>query len=188
MGQPVAIAPAVVVVVSALIAACTDIRKFKVYNLLTYPLLLSGLAHHGLANGWSGFAASFLGALFGFAVLFVFYLMGGMGAGDVKLMAGIGAWLGLPLTYYVFLVSAIAAGLYSIVLILAQRDYRNTWVNLKILGYRYLAVTRHLAAEDQVEEALNSPTRRRQCIPFAAMVALGILCTLGWLVVAKVME
>ena len=84
MGQSVAIVPAVVVVVGALIAAFTDIWKYKVHNVLTLPFLASGLAYHGLTHGWPGLAASLAGALFGFGVLFVFYLMGGMGAGDVK--------------------------------------------------------------------------------------------------------
>lgn len=181
----VALVPALVVMVSALIAAFTDIWKFKVHNLLTLPLLLSGLLYHSFSNGWVGLTASLAGALFGFGVLFFFYLMGGMGAGDVKLMAAVGAWLGLAMTFNVFVVSSIAAGIYALVLILMQGAYQKTWVNLKILWYRYKAIARHVAGEDQVEAAVNSPTRRQQCIPFAAMIALGILGTLGWLFVVR---
>src|SRR5690242_9150696 len=86
--------PAFITLAAAAIATVMDLWKFKVYNALTVPLLLGGLAYHGLAHGSGAFLGSLSGAAFGFAVLIVFYAMGGMGAGDVKLMAAIGAWLG----------------------------------------------------------------------------------------------
>ena len=89
----------VVVLAAALITTVTDLWSFKIYNILTVPLLLSGFSFHYSASGMSGLQGSFLGALFGFAALLPFYVMGGMGAGDVKLMAAIGAWLGLPVTF-----------------------------------------------------------------------------------------
>jgi prepilin peptidase CpaA len=122
--------PVYVVLAASLIAAVTDVWKFKVHNLLTMPLLLSGLLYHGIVGGQAGLGESFLGVLFGFGVLFVFYLMGGMGAGDVKLLAAAGAWLGMPLTFFVFLASASAAGVYAIVLLLLYGRGRETWINL----------------------------------------------------------
>src|SRR5207248_5751947 len=96
----------IVVLAFVAITAVTDVWKFKVYNALTLPLLCSGLIYHGLAGGAAEFTESFLGALFGFGVLLAFYIMGGMGGGDVKLMAAVGAWLGMPQTFYVFIASS----------------------------------------------------------------------------------
>ena len=116
--------PAVVVIVAALIAAATDIWKFKVYNALTLPLLLGGLIYHAATAGWAGLANSALGLLFGFAILLLFYAMGGMGAGDVKLMAAIGAWLGMPMTFYVFIASGLAGGVYAVALLVCAAACR----------------------------------------------------------------
>src|SRR5262249_53378060 len=115
VGQTIPL-PVVVALVGALLAAVTDVWKFKVPNVLTMPLLLSGLVYHGVVGGGGALTCSAFGVLFGFGVLFAFYLMGGMGGGDVKLMAALGAWLGMPLIVYVFLVSALAAGLYALLI------------------------------------------------------------------------
>src|SRR3990172_7393375 len=98
--------PIVIALVAASIAAVTDVWKFRVYNVLTIPLMISGLIYHGAVAGWEGLFSSALGFLFGFGVLFLPYLMGLMGAGDVKLLAGVGTWLGLQMTAVVFVVSA----------------------------------------------------------------------------------
>ncbi|HZT82502.1 MAG TPA: A24 family peptidase [Gemmataceae bacterium] len=186
MGQPMVIVPALVVLAGALIAAFTDVWKFKVHNLLTLPLLLAGVIYHTVMGsmsetGWSiGLLNSLLGALFGFGILIVFYIVGGMGAGDVKLMAAIGAWLGWPLTFYVFIASALAAGVYSVVLILAYGRLRETWLNLKIIWHRLAAVGRHLGGEDRIEAEVNRADRRRRVIPFAAMIAVGVVALLLW--------
>lgn len=165
------------------VAAITDVWKFKVHNLLTIPLLLSGLVYYGITGGWSGFAASLLGSLSGFTILIGFYLLGGMGAGDVKLMAGLGAWLGVLPILCLFVVSALAAGIYALALILIYGRPKDVWLNLRIVGYRLAILGRYLASEDRLETEVNAPNRRRRVIPFAAMMGLGllVLLTLHWL-------
>lgn len=80
----------------ALLAAAviTDIRHRRIPNRLVVIGLIVGLAGHGLMDGWGGLAVASLGALAGLACLLPFYVSGGMGAGDVKLMAMCGAFLG----------------------------------------------------------------------------------------------
>ena len=158
----------------------TDVWKFKVYNALTLPLLCSGLIYHGYTGGPSELLVSFVGALFGFAILLAFYVMGGMGAGDVKLMAAVGAWLGIPQIFYVFIVSSFAAGGYALFLIFAHKKLGETWLNLQVLWYRITAFGRHLGAEDQIEAAVNQADRGSRLIPFAAMIAIGVVATLCW--------
>jgi prepilin peptidase CpaA len=168
----------IVVLTAVLVAAVTDIWKFRVYNALTLPLLVTGLAYHGY---YVDLGNSSLGVLFGFAALVPLYIIGGMGAGDVKLMAAVGAWLGMPLTFYVFLASSLAAGLYAIGLVIWTGRFAETVVNLHIMWLRLAAVGRYLAGDDRVEQEVRRTDRRQRIIPFAAMMAVGLVATLLWL-------
>jgi prepilin peptidase CpaA len=170
--------PVIVVLVAALVAAATDIWKFKVYNALTLPLLVSGLLYHAFR---AELADSLLGVLFGFAALIVLYIIGGMGSGDVKLMAAVGAWLGMPLTFYVFIASSLAAGVYSIGLVVWTGRVVETAVNLQIIWLRLASVGRYLGSDDMVESEVRRSDRRKRIIPFAAMVAIGLVATLIWI-------
>jgi len=167
--------PVVVVFVTVVAMAVTDLWQFRVHNLLTLPLLVSGLIYQSVAYGTPGLINGLLGALFGFSALIVFCIMGGIGAGDVKLLAGVGAWLGLPLTFYVFIGSSLAAGVYSMILLLMSRRLRETWLNMQIAWYRLKAVGRYLGSDSDVESAVTRADRRQRLVPFAAMVAVGLI-------------
>jgi Flp pilus assembly protein protease CpaA len=152
----------VVLAVTAL-AAVTDVRSFRIPNLLTLPFVVTGLAYHGLTGGWGPLIVSFLGALFGFFILLLPFLRGGMGAGDLKLMAGVGAWLGLPMTIYVFIGSGLAGGVYALAL-------------LTLFGRRKSSP----GEGAQVEEEVKKSGRRRRLVPFALMIALGTVFAFLW--------
>lgn len=97
-------------------ASVTELRRGKIYNGLTYPAILAGLAFGAVrgaveaGSAWDGFVNHALGFALAFGVLFLAYLLGGMGGGDVKLMGAVGAFLGWPAalyaTFYSFLVGA----------------------------------------------------------------------------------
>jgi prepilin peptidase CpaA len=172
--------PAVVVLVAASIAAVTDIWKFKVYNALTLPLMLGGLIYHSTTSGWVGLANSMLGLLFGFSILLLFHAMGGMGAGDVKLMAGIGAWLGMPLTFYVFIASGLAGGVYAVALLASRHGPQDAAIHMQILWLRLTAFGRYLGNDSRIEAEVRRDDCRRRLIPFAAIVAVGVIATFVW--------
>jgi prepilin peptidase CpaA len=176
--------PTAVILVASLIAAVTDVTRFKVYNLLTLPLILGGLVYHGIEGGELGLLGSLFGLLLGAGILLLFYLLGGMGAGDVKFMAAVGAWLGLPMTLYVFIAAALTAGIYAIVLILVYGHVRETWVNLQIIWQRLVILIRHLGSDDRVEMEVKRSDRRQRVIPFAAMMAVGLIVLLvaNWVI------
>ncbi len=173
--------PIAVALAAAAIAAVTDVWKFKVYNLLTFPLLAAGLLYHGMTGGAAGLAASFLGAGAAFFVMIVLYVLGGMGAGDVKFLTALGAWLGLPLTLYVFLAGCIVGGVYSTVLIVWASSMKEVLLNMQILLLKLSSLGRHLSSEDRVGEEMARSDRRRRLVPFSAMMAVGLVATLVWL-------
>jgi prepilin peptidase CpaA len=103
-----------------------------------------------------------------------------MGGGDVKMFAGVGAWLGMPLTVNVFLTTSLAAGVYALAVILLYRTHREIWVNLQVLWLRIRAISRFLGSDNQVEVAVSRADSRKRLIPFAAMIAIGTVVTLLW--------
>lgn len=94
------------------LAACaTDLRSRTVPNWIPAAAVAGGVGWHAAGAGWPGVALSLGGAACGFLAFLVFYLLGGMGGGDVKLTAGFGALLGLPAVWQALLWICLAGGL-----------------------------------------------------------------------------
>jgi len=104
-------------------AAINDLRFQKIPNLLTYPSMGIALVYHFIMNGPDGLLFSAGGLALGIAVLILPYLMGGMGAGDAKLMGAVGAILGAKGVFVAFLFTAIAGGIYALILLLIKRQH-----------------------------------------------------------------
>jgi len=90
---------------------CTvDTLYSRIPNIANLFLLLTGFGYHLYSAGSSGVLPAFLGMLTGLALLLLPYLMGGMGAGDVKAMAALGALLGPAAIFHVFLYMGLIGG------------------------------------------------------------------------------
>jgi prepilin peptidase CpaA len=76
-------------------AVVEDLARRRISNWIPCVAFVGGLGAQFLAHGWRGVGSGLLGSVAGFFVFLVFYLLGGMGGGDVKLMAGFGAVLGV---------------------------------------------------------------------------------------------
>lgn len=111
-------------VVILTIAAYIDWKEHRVPNWLTFSAWGCGLAYHGLTGGWSGFQGSLAGSGAGLATLIIPYALRGMGAGDVKLMAATGAWVGTGATLQAFLWIALAGGVMGLYAILRSREMK----------------------------------------------------------------
>ena len=107
--QPYLILPLVL----ALWMGWRDLKTRRIPNFLTLGVALSGLAFQLVCYGWSGLSDGALGLLLGFSLLFLPYVLGGLGAGDVKALAAMGAWLGpvlvLSLFFYMTICGALIA-------------------------------------------------------------------------------
>ena len=100
------------------VAAVIDGWKLKVPNWITFPLVVSGWIYSTAYFGWEGLGWSLLGTVVGLALLLPAYAIGGMGAGDVKLLAGVGAWVWATTTLYAFCVSAVVGGVIAVAMVL----------------------------------------------------------------------
>ena len=109
-------------------AAVNDLRFQKIPNLLTYPSMGIALVYHFIMSGPDGLLFSAGGLALGIAVFILPYLMGGMGAGDAKLMGAVGAILGARAVFIAFLFTAIAGGIYALILLLVRRRaFKGFW-------------------------------------------------------------
>lgn len=106
-----------------LAAACiTDVRSMKIPNFLTIPAMLIGVIYHGATSGLEGLVYSVKGMAGGFIVVLIMYFIGAVGAGDVKLFGGIGAWCGLLFTLQAVVYSVLFAGFIGLLILLWRRE------------------------------------------------------------------
>ena len=172
---------AIIVLIASSVAALTDVWRFKVYNGLTMPLALAGILYHVAVAGWSGLALSVAGAAFGLAVFFVPYILGGVGAGDVKFVAALGAWLGIAPLSVIVVIGCLATGLYALALSWRAGGFRQLWFGCQLMLLRMASVGRVFMPDDSLENIhqwTHRPDRRRRLIPLTAMMALGVIVTL----------
>jgi prepilin peptidase CpaA len=102
------------IVLVGVAAMIEDLGWRRISNWTSGGAVLAGLIVHGIQKGWSGVGHSLLGTLIGFGVFLIFYLLGGMGGGDVKLMAGFGALLGDRLILPAALLAAASGGVMAL--------------------------------------------------------------------------
>lgn len=109
----------------------TDLLYHKIYNYATIPAILIGLGINASYFGYPGLINSLLGLAIGFFPFFIVFLLGGMGAGDVKLIAAIGALKGFPFIIWAIIYTALLGGIISIVVMIwygtLLSTLRNIW-------------------------------------------------------------
>ena len=115
------------------VACVSDIHTRRIPNWLTFPGTVAGLGLNCWAGGYEGLLAGLLGLTAGFFLLFFLYLLGGMGGGDVKLLALVGSFLGARLTFYAFIWMALSGGVLALGSLIYKRAFSATARNLKSL-------------------------------------------------------
>ena len=85
------------VTVVLIVAAVIDGFELRVPNWITFPFIIGGWIYSTAAFGWQGLGWSVAGTVLGMSILMAFYVIGGMGAGDVKLMGGVGALMAIAM-------------------------------------------------------------------------------------------
>lgn len=117
----------VLVLSFVLTAAVGDVRWRRIPRALTVSGLLAGLAFHAVSGG---FGSSLLAACVGLATGFLFFQLGAIGGGDVKLMAALGALLGFKPWLFAMEMAVLAAGAIALLQVLRRRMLRQTVANM----------------------------------------------------------
>jgi prepilin peptidase CpaA len=113
--------------VAAMLIWCAwiDGTLLKVPNKLTFPFVITGFVYNLAANGLSeGLWLAFAGMSVGLLTLLPFYVLNWMGAGDVKMMAGMGAWLGPAVAWWAFVYTVFVGAGLAILMVLYRGDLK----------------------------------------------------------------
>jgi prepilin peptidase CpaA len=150
-------------------AALIDGRSLRVPNWLTYHFLLGGLIFSIMRGGSPYLLSSLAGASVGLLTLLPLYSIGGMGAGDVKLMAGLGAWLGPWLTAGAFVSTAVAGALMALGMIVYSGA---VW---RHIGMAYSIAQEVLSIRNPVVLSQRAAERKPAMLllPYAIPIAAG---------------
>ncbi len=171
-----------------LYASWVDYAQRRVPNWLNAVLAAAGLIAQGVYFGWyqrsvGGVAWGLLGLAVGLGVLIIPWLMHGMGAGDVKLMAAIGCWLGPHLTLVSFAAGALLGGLIAVAMILASGRAVHAYTNLQTI----CAKVRRLDTVFSEFGGAKSFGNTSQLLPYGVPLTVGTIGVLltyyvgGWL-------
>lgn len=167
------IVPLATLVVAA-VAAWTDLTTRRVPNLLTFGAALMALLFHAVDGGLSGLGWACAGWIVGTAVFFPFFALGGMGAGDVKLVAALGAWLGPLGAVQIAIAAAIAGGVVAVIVMIRARYLRTAVQNLKLL-FAHWGVNGIKALPELTLASSKGPR-----LAYAVPILLGTLGVLWW--------
>jgi prepilin peptidase CpaA len=156
-------------------AAVEDLRSRRIPNWLTFSLVLSGIAQSFTATSMISPGLSLAGFAVGFALPMTLFLIGALGGGDVKLLAGVGAWFGPSMVFRVFLLAAIVGAVMVIAQALAQGRTRLLLRNTAVVAINLAHVNDvgvdHARESGQACRSVDRP------LPYAVpvLVAIGIL-------------
>ncbi|MEH7245304.1 A24 family peptidase [Neobacillus niacini] len=150
------------------VCVVTDIKSRKILNLVTIPAIVMGFTYYIYMNGLEGFLYSGKGFIVGFSLLLIPFMMGGIGAGDVKLLAAVGAIKGTYFVFYCFIFAAIIGGIIAFFIMLRRRELKSFFIRL---FYSLLFIKAN-------EGTLNlDKTDLAPTIPYGVPIAIGALCT-----------
>ncbi len=158
--------PMVVLVVTATV---TDLWRRRIPNWLTLPFLAAGIAVCGWQHGWHGIGRSLAGAALGLGIYGLLFVLGGMGAGDVKLAAATGAWIGPWQLFIALILTALVGGVMAL-----------GWAISKGFTGELFASTANLLPGQKKKDAETADKARpakpaKRKMPYAPAIAIGTL-------------
>lgn len=152
------------------ICVITDLKSRKIYNKVLFPALLIALLLQVILYGWAGVTQYFIGLGVGLLILLLPYLLGGIGAGDVKLLAFIGAAMGMNFVLWTSLYMALVGGAIAVIYMLIHQEVRS---RVQLFFQAFLLRQFRLA-----HDYISTDATKKHAFPYGVAIAAGAACTL----------
>ncbi len=157
-------------------AVATDVKNHRIPNLLLWPALSLALMLHMMSGGIDGLITAGGGLVLGLAMLLPLYAIGGMGAGDVKLLGIVGSFLGPWGAVVAGLATMMAGAVLGITVIV----WRCVWPVLELQAAQFLGPPDIGARTTSVSQSSGRRNRDTN-IPYAPAIAAGTIAALWYL-------
>jgi prepilin peptidase CpaA len=148
-------------------ASVIDWRTRRIPNLITFPLALGALVANGVLGGGVGVGAAAIGLVVGLLIFFVLVMLKAMGPGDAKLMAGLGALLGIVNVFWIGLFTCVMGGLLAVLYSLGQTSFPR-------MVHRTGELLKHIVLTGKLPKADELNPTREDYMPYALAIALGV--------------
>jgi prepilin peptidase CpaA len=162
-GTPIIVSSALLAPL-AVVITYYDARYRRIPNAFVLATLVAGLSVNTIVNGTGGALASLGGCALAFGLMFMLHIFGAMGAGDVKLFAGIGSVVGASLVVPTFLVVVLVGGALAVVTMIRAGTVKETFVGF-LPGWEM--------------PRFSVPAERRYTIPYGVAITVGSLISLA---------
>ncbi|HKS75892.1 MAG TPA: prepilin peptidase [Terriglobales bacterium] len=153
----------------AVLGAASDVRTKKIPNWLTYSGLFTALLFRLALAGWAGLGRGVAAVLVAGGIFFLLFLLGGMGGGDVKLMASVAAWAGSGEVKAVLIAAAIAGGALAVLYVVAGKRIWRTLLNV------FELTRHHVSSGLRPHPSLNVREGNATRVPYGLAIAMGTL-------------
>lgn len=166
-----------VVLGASLAAALWDIKSRRIPNVLTLPLLGAGFLQAVMFFGWDGFKSSLFASIVLALPYVLLFLFAGGGAGDAKLMAGIGAWLGLPTAVEALVGISICAVILALLRAFYSRRFFEVLGNIRVMMIAFMFF---VGTRGKVQYAGGMETaddKRALTMPYGPAIFAGLVGT-----------
>lgn len=166
-----------------IVAAYIDGTQLKVPNAITFPMIIAGwlysaYAYGAAGEGWYyGLMWSLAGTAVGLACLYPFYAIGGMGGGDVKMLAAVGAWVHCTITIWAFFASATIGGIMAVLMIVTSKTSSKHY-------YQFFGILNEIVAIKNPEKLSEIAAARKhtmRLLPYGIPIAIGTILHFAWI-------
>lgn len=160
-------------IITIFICLITDIKNQKIYNNVLFPALIAGIVINIVNGGLIGLKQSLLGFIIGIVFLLIPFIYGGIGGGDVKLLATIGAIKGYSFALYSCVLTGISGGLIALIILIYNRKLIKT-LSAILKGFYIMLITKFkvISFEGDGEKIM---------FPFGIAITIGVAITYAML-------